>query len=494
MREFMKKPITWLAVFAVILTAALILPQLIPAPEDPVETQPNQQLSGKVEGQDLADTNTNSGVSAVDVTDNIENEDDVDLGDSNIDTAPAYIGKPLSWEMINSFPIKTSDMSIENRRKLCVNFFRYAKTALWIPDESIDYIRNSKGSRDYMTGDSVYGGLPYVGSSHGTIYRLMDYINEKTGVVDMSDMLNLTGGVLETKALAYFGNQCANGCYVGWSRVVNSVSAFTTATMTKHYGYIPLGDYPTSVQKWDDKTGYHTYDAMGKSSASETATENPTAAADMYEDYALLQIGDGLVYYTTAGHVIMASSDAHVERLSDGTIDGDNSYIYVVHQAQSWEEHTADDGTKYQIKDSVDTKLSFAKLFNSNYVPFTFEEFQEEDVLEETTVSLTLEGSELTSSTITASQLFSSSVEASYAVTDVYIVITDDAGQEVYRHAVRYKDNYWGKTVPLVKTGVNVDSWGSWEDLTAQSYNVEIIAQLGTGERPTVYLGALVLN
>ena len=56
MKNFIKKPVAWLAVFAIILTAALILPQLTPSQEAPVETQPDVQLSGKVEGGDYADT------------------------------------------------------------------------------------------------------------------------------------------------------------------------------------------------------------------------------------------------------------------------------------------------------------------------------------------------------------------------------------------------------------------------------------------------------
>ena len=57
------------------------------------------------------------------------------------------MGRRLTWENINSFPIKSADMTSDELRALCVDFFRFAKTALWIPDGDFSYIRNKKGKR-----------------------------------------------------------------------------------------------------------------------------------------------------------------------------------------------------------------------------------------------------------------------------------------------------------------------------------------------------------
>ena len=67
--------------------------------------------------------------------------------------------EPLTWDAINAFPIVNSGMSIEDARKLCVDFFRFAKTAQWIPADNWDFTHHSDGSSpDTLQGGIVYGG------------------------------------------------------------------------------------------------------------------------------------------------------------------------------------------------------------------------------------------------------------------------------------------------------------------------------------------------
>lgn len=405
---------------------------------------------------------------------------DSDTGDTFVDGSvtsnPKGSAKDLSWSNINSFSIKSSSMSVAQMRELCVDFFRYAKTALWTPDESISYIRNTKGSADSMTGGTLYGGLPYVGSSSGNIYRLLDYMGSD-GKVDMSDMLGSTSGQLSTADLKYFGNQCANGAHVGWQRVINSVSGTATMRMTKNNGYIPLGSYKydtAKIKNWKDEDGYRTSDVV--SSNGEQV---------MFASYALLQPADGLVYYTTAGHVIMVATVAHVEYVpGTDVIDGNKSYITIIDQAQKWETYTNTDGRTYQIKSSVDATVTFQQLFKSNYVPFTFGEFTGADPVEATSVSFSL-----TADSITSSELFGAKVTANYGITDAYAIVKDEDGNQVYKHAVR-NSTAWGKTLKMAQSGDNVDSWGT---LSSGTYTVEVVVQLSTGERPTIYTGILTV-
>lgn len=376
--------------------------------------------------------------------------------------------KPLSWGNINSFETKSSGMSVSAMRKLCVDFFRYAKTASWTPDTSISYIRNSKGAEDSMTGGQKYGGLPYVGLASGNIYRLMDYMGSD-GKVKMSDALSKTSGQLDMSVLRYFGNQCANGAHVGWQRVINSVSKTHTAGMTKKNGYIPIGTYKydtNKVNQWSTTYG-----------TDEVCKENGELV--MFESYAKLQAGDGLVYYTTAGHVIMASSNAHVEYVP-GTemIDGTKSYITIIDQAQKWE-----DINGVQIKSSVDAKVTFQMLYSSNYLPFTFKEFLGTNSVEATKCSFSVTGASATMAALT-----SGTVTCNYSVTDAYIIVKDGSGNQVYKLAVR-NTTAWGKNLYMSKAGAHTDSWGKIP--TSGSYTVQVVAQLGTGERPTIYSGKL---
>lgn len=433
-----------------------------------VELHPDEQGGNTTNPNDGDNNSTgNTGGESADDGEGFSG-DDVEITDPKGDATW------LSWSGLNSFPTKSSSMSVSQMRKLCVDFLRYCKTALWTPSQSIDFIKNAKGAEDSMTGGKNYGGLPYVGLSSGNMYRLMDYLNTSTHKVDMADALNLTGDRLDMPALRYFGNQCANGAFQGWNRVINSVSATHTAGITVAKGYIKLGDYEydtAKVKTWSEKYGT---DEVCKANGEQV----------MYASYAKLVMGDGLVYYTTAGHVIMAATDAHVEYIPGTTlIDGNKSYITIIDQAQSWVSYTTGAGVSYQVKSNVDAKVTFRKLYSAHYLPFTFKEFTGADKVESTDVKFSYAGA-----SAKLSDLYKATVTCNYAVSDAYIIVTDASGKEVYKHAVRNSSS-WGKTLKMASSGANVDAWGTVP--TSGSYTVKVVAQLGTGERPTLYTGTL---
>ena len=103
-----------------------------------------------------------------------------------IDTFPyPEIEEKLTWEAINAQPTKRADMTIQEMREACVAFMRFSKTAMWTPNDNMHFVRNAKGAEDDMYKGVVYAGLPYVGLGTGNVYRMMDYLNEATGVMDM---------------------------------------------------------------------------------------------------------------------------------------------------------------------------------------------------------------------------------------------------------------------------------------------------------------------
>lgn len=384
----------------------------------------------------------------------------------------------LTWEKLNSFPIKWSDMTIDEARMLCVAYFDFYKTALWTPSEDVYYIRNSSGSDDQMLKGKIYGGLPYIGLGSGTLYRLMDYMDEETGVVDIHRALKKDDLSQVTMAeMRFFGNQCANGAFGGWGRVINTISSIATANMTHARGCLRLGDYTYSQERWTED-------------ARTTAVLQEMGQQRIFACYALLQPGDGLVYYTSAGHVIMCSEGAVVKYNEDGTINGDESFIHIIDQGQSWGDGVNKDGDKYLYKENNGAKKSFSSLFSTNYVPFTFAEFLGTDPIEETEITFSHAGSQ-----ITLSQYFSSTVKCNYAICDVYAIVTNDAGEEIYRHVIRSSSS-GTQSMNITEFGSSTytndtDTWGS---LSAGTWNLEVVAQLGTGERPTVYVGKLVVE
>ena len=380
-----------------------------------------------------------------------------------LDADPGELmGRRLTWENINSFPLKSEEMTLMERRMLCVEFFQFAKTALWIPDGDFSYVRNKKGTVDKMSAGEIYGGLPYIGSSTGNIYRVMDYMDEERGVVDMSEI---------SKYPKLFGNQCSVGSYWGWARVINSADYDWTFNMVASRGFLPVGPY--------------TYDLSIKSFNEQTTVQicYENGEQTMYQSYANTLPADGVISNDpSVGHVMMVSSEPTVFYNKDGTIDGEKSFLYVTDQHQGWVEKENSAGTVYEHKNYIDRKLTFKKLLTSNYVPFTFGEFLGTDPVEETECSFAHEGSE-----ITVEQLKSIPVTSNYGISDIYVYVKDGDGKILFYKVKRAaaagrKEMNFSETVYAATFNQYADG----------NHTVEVVCQLGTGERPTVYTGTLV--
>ena len=381
-----------------------------------------------------------------------------------VDTFPyPKINQKLTWDAINAFPLKSSDMTEEELRQHCIDFFLFAKTALWIPNSDWSYQKTETGSTDEMTKGLVYGGLPYIGNSGGNIYRLMDYLNEETGVVDMTEpMLNPK----------QFGNQCANGAGWAWARVINSAKYGSTFTMVQSNGYLRVGPYTydDSIIRFQDGV-YNTADVI-----------RDNGAEVMFQSYAALKKADGLVNYVSAGHVMMVCTDPVVVYTEDGAIDPSQSHLYIHDQHSAWSEATNEAGDTFQHKNYINKRFSFAELLAESYIPFTFAEFLGTDPVEETQCEFNHTGE-----TINATQLNAGSVTSNYYISDIYAIIRDSNGNEQHRIVQRA-----GK-VGLTELNFNrLVTSSALEPFADGSHTVEIICQLGTGERLTLYTGQLV--
>lgn len=375
------------------------------------------------------------------------------------------LGK-LTRADVEAFPIKTSDMTVEEMRQLCVDFFRYSKGALWIPNETVGVPQNYAGTTlDEMTRGVVYGGLPYVGNGGcSSVYRMLDYYNEENATLDIRRAMGTSPGL--------FGNHCSGAAYWGWARVINSADYEYCAQMTHTRGFLRVGDYTYNDNVPEFSSGYRT---------TQVCEEN--GANTMFECYAQMQLGDGLVYYTTGGHVIMCSVAPHVERLDDGSIDGNKSYMYILEQGQAWKEYTSEEGDFFQAKESIDKKVSFLYLFDHDYIPFTFAEFLGTDPVEETECTINLEGD-----SVSKSQIFGSTITSNYAISDAYVLISSSKGL-VQKYMIKAPTVHVMQ-LKLQESGPNIDVWGE-PDLSKGNYTVEVKVQLGTGELLTLYSGNL---
>ena len=407
-----------------------------------------------------------------------------------------FINQKLTWDAINGFPIKTKDMTVEEMRQLCVDFMYFTKTYLWTPDQTVNYIRNASGSEDVMSQGEVYGGLPYVGVATGNVYRMMDYINPETGLLDMEKAIPAlaTKDSVTMADLKYFGSQCSVATYWGWGRVINSPVYHWTSGGVPNNDFVFLGDVKTPADLTGWGLAYNTV-ACCQENGEQT----------MYEAYALAQKADGLVQWTTAGHFIMIYSDAVVVRNADGTINGDKSYVMIIDQAQRWQTLTNDAGDTFQHKSNINHKYTFATLFKNSYIPFTFKEFIGEASIEDTTVTLAnsngtkyVDGkiresdrtyiASKTTKTLTWSDLFASRVQSNYGVVDVYLTLQDASGKEFYRHAVR-TGTAGNKSLAMSESGPEVTIWNTANVAKNSTYAGQIEVQLATGERVVIWSG-----
>ena len=213
----------------------------------------------------------------------------------------------------------------------------------------------------------------------------------------------------------------------------------------------------------------------------------------MYKSYAELKHGDGIVYYTSAGHVIMSSCDAHVEYDETGKIDPLMSYITIIDQGQTWYEAATEDGQMYQYKGNVDQKKNFEQLFAGSYMPFTFAEFLGTDPIEDTVCEISHK-----KETMTVAELWNTTITCNSGISDIYALGRDAKGNEVCKLANRCTTASTMKMtfIQKVKEGKTntVEFWGYLEPeiSTEDGYTIEIYAQIGTGERFDLYKGALV--
>ena len=203
----------------------------------------------------------------------------------------------------------------------------------------------------------------------------------------------------------------------------------------------------------------------------------------MYQSYAAMLPADGMIaYHPTGGHVIMCSVAPHVEYNRDGSIDGENSYLYITDQHQKWVEKESASGMVYQHKNYLNRKFTFEKLFKAFYIPFTFGEFLGTDPIEETVCTVDLEGSG-----VTVTHLKNAVVKANYGISDVYVYLKNSDGEILFYKVARV--THAGETEMSLSDTVYGATFDKYAD---GNYTVEVVCQLGTGERPTIYTGTLL--
>lgn len=466
--------------------------------------------------------------------------------------------KKLYAADLAAIPLATNDMTKEELRQLCLDFFALQLSFQWKTDMDFSFPKTYSGSGDKaISKDDIYGGIVYQSGGFSNIYRWLEYYDEETGIMPMSVALAENGGYGEGAVLTdvevddfsglttYYkyrsmmamGNQCTSSSSWSWGRVINSVCFGNTCDINVYNGFIPVGCYTYSYEH----EGV-TYDALTIQDFGEESPSNPlgydtedvikdwnkaNGADAMYKCYALLKPGDCVV---NGGHAMMAKK-VNLFVSSDGSVNYDLSTLEVNEQIEGWGiKDNQGDHMVYQ-QGAVGKSYTFQQLQNAEYIPFTFPELLDENdeqdkkhleyymsyvdklesrdvryqvftearqkcgnAVEATEVYCTYKGD-----TIRYEDFAAMTVGANYSISDVFVIVTDSAGQELLKNIYRatgtnYREvsmNYGKSTWETDADGNRIPISDGVEALADGSNVIEVTMQLSTGELVTAYKGTL---
>ncbi|MBR3836606.1 MAG: hypothetical protein IKJ74_00530 [Clostridia bacterium] len=401
------------------------------------------------------------------------------------------VEKPFTKEAFNAMmPKITPDSTPAEMRKACLNFMRLQLTFPWVPSEDYEYTIKSAKRPVKLSTDTVYAGLPYVNLASGSLYRVMEFYDEETGVFDISQLKS------DPRLI---GNACTGAACIAWARCVSSAKMTYTSGMTQLMGYVNVGPYtymkelPLFIKSGltlkEDPKREKDY------TAHNIGLENGRDV--MYESYACLQPADGV---HSRGHVRMVS-DVHVVRDENGEINGEESYILYMDQVatpyqtdvqvnedgtKSYTYHTdvlQEDGTPVYVQGGVDIKVDFKTLFEKHYIPFTFKEFTGEAKYQKAIMRT----NDLLYKTCRAEDLKKVVMTANYPISDAFITVKDVDGNIIYSDVYRYPTHHKYKAV--FKEILKIDELKQFEN---GSNYLAIEFQLFNGTRIKTWKGFTV--
>ena len=265
---------------------------------------------------------------------------------------------------------------LSQRRDAAESYMRQMATYMWRAEEDIYYTRSNKVLTDEQLADytgnemlvikagRLYRGIPY-SYSGASAWNFYDYASQpdEQGIATVSG-IHWRGLNGSSSIGACLGNDCSGALELAWNSVGSNIQLANTASMTKNFGYIPVGDYVSN--------------ALRNDLTAETCKTNGTEV--MGQSYSALQKADAVVMRTASyGHTMMVVEN-HVVLTEDEFVDMEQSYITVLHQTSSYmkkeyKEFDPEYGEDVYFIYGVDDKYTYAKLFEQGYLPITCDVF-----------------------------------------------------------------------------------------------------------------------
>lgn len=384
------------------------------------------------------------------------------------ETAASYpaVPDPVTRAQLEAIPTAAPGMTEDQLRQIVVDYARLQQSFRWTPSRDLDYTCDWADSADqngmlHCKAGKVYGGLPY-GSAAGSLYAILDYYDETTGVLNTSTFGSGFG--------TYLANNCGSSLMWAFARISAGVNYAGTISMTEANGCIHLGPYTYDLTQTDFKTVGT--DAICQKNGQQT----------MFESYALLKKADGVVTYTggVTGHTRLACENANVVRKADGTIDGEASTVTCIEQYSKQKDTTYADGTKIWQHGSLEQTYRFSDLFGNGYIPFTMAELCGKAAVEESKADLSIADADSTAPS--AEKLGGATITTNYMIAKVTLRAEKDGAQvlSVTRYCTQGK--------PVREYAV-ADILSARDRITVSGANVTLNVLLSSGETVTLYNG-----
>lgn len=362
---------------------------------------------------------------------------------------------------------------LADRREAVVAYMNRMAKILWRSSETITYTLKSNllpeadpetdVTRLTVQAGRLYRGLPYTYAGNGDL-SFLDFASmpDESGVYTVSglDWKDLSGGFSSARV----GNDCSTALTQAWAQVATSVEVTNTAYMTQKKGYLPVGDYKVSAEELTDTEK----DCMNNGFST------------MYECYAKLAAGDGVVRRCDgAGHAMMITAVC-VERSASGGINGAKSFVTVTHQTRGKYQrnvHEFDETAGEEVFPwyGIGDRFSFAELFDQGYLPITCKELIDPTPVPEPTVKDSL-------GTPTLETLFTGTITTDRLIDRIEAKIETETGEPV--GALALSPTRKEKRSFPVETLLGGDAVGSAsvDTLPTGSYRFTLTVRLTTGQ------------
>lgn len=374
-------------------------------------------------------------------------------GDTQVgETTPPKTDEPKAElpEGVNPddyFKFVTLDLPEGSLREAAVNYMREQANIVWTPSKTFTYgntYENWAYNLTYEAGKK-YHGLPYTHLS--------------ASIGEFTKLLGENGGKYSSDSSSgneVMGAQCN-------SSICHAFQQFTPTVCMTSRQYMPsykdefvgkiCGNYnvPDGVERTIDIIHANTQEAI-------------------YEAYALADKGDVIMYNDDTKGVVhdrMVAEKAVVVRGANGKINPNRSYLVTVEQTDTFDD-TRTDGVNTTWW--IDHKYTFSKLYETNYIPITFEVYEtNKGVIPYITLDEEPNASALSKGIVDGT------VASNYPLRYVHISILDENGNLLCREIQR--NNYDVFKVSLRKHSIKL-----FGDLKAGNYTLLIEAGICRGD------------